>query len=112
MSAYPNRSAERKIQQHSLDGETKPETTSRVGTQTSAAASDQCANVVEPITMRVPEACRYIGISRSTLYILIANGEIETIKLGCSTLVLTESLKALIEKRRGLSETPSAQVRS
>ena len=50
--------------------------------------------------MRVPEACRYLGIGRSTLYVLIGEGEIEVIKLGSSTLVLTQSLKHLIERRR------------
>jgi excisionase family DNA binding protein len=61
--------------------------------------------------MRVPDACRYIGVSRSTLYVLIAEDEIEIVKLGCSTLVLTESLKALIAKRRTPSEDCSDQVR-
>lgn len=55
---------------------------------------------IEPIAMRVPEACRYIGTSRSTLYLLIARGEIEIIKLGATTLVLTDSLRAFIESRR------------
>jgi excisionase family DNA binding protein len=58
--------------------------------------------------MRVPDACRYIGISRSTLYLLIADGELEIIKLGCSTLVLTESLKALIP----ISSKPSSLPQS
>lgn len=55
---------------------------------------------IEPIAMRVPEACRYLGIGRSTLYVLIGEGEIEFIKLGSSTLVLTESLRSLVERRR------------
>ncbi len=55
---------------------------------------------VEPIAMRVPEACRYLGIGRSTLYVLISEGEIEFIKLGSATLVLTESLKELVERKR------------
>ncbi|MBY8332964.1 helix-turn-helix domain-containing protein [Qipengyuania sp. NZ-96] len=55
---------------------------------------------IEPIAMRVPEACRYLGIGRSTLYVLIGEGEIEYIKLGSSTLVLTESLRSLVERRR------------
>ncbi len=46
---------------------------------------------VEPIAMRVPDACRFIGMGRSMLYVLIARGEVEVVKLGCSTLVLTES---------------------
>lgn len=68
-------------------------------------ANDQRASQIrqtdiEPIAMRVPEACRYLGIGRSTLYVLIGEGEIEFIKLGSSTLVLTESLRSLVERRR------------
>ncbi len=55
---------------------------------------------IEPIALRVPEACRYLGIGRSTLYVLISKSEIEIIKLGSSTLVLIESLKGLVERRR------------
>lgn len=58
------------------------------------------APLIEPIVMRVPDACRYVGISRSTLYVLISQGEIEIVKLGCSTLIVTESLKELIAHRR------------
>jgi excisionase family DNA binding protein len=54
--------------------------------------------------MRVPDACRFTGISRSTLYLLIARGEVEVVKIGTSTLVLTESLRKLIEQLR-ISDT-------
>lgn len=54
---------------------------------------------IEPISMRNPDACRYTGISRSTLYLLIARKEVEIIKLGASTLVIAESLKRLIDTR-------------
>jgi excisionase family DNA binding protein len=56
---------------------------------------------IEPISMRVPDACRFTGISRSTLYLLIARGEIEIVKVGAATLVLTDSLRDLIERQRG-----------
>jgi hypothetical protein len=50
------------------------------------------------------DAFRFTGIRRSTLYLLIASGEIEIIKLGASTLVVTESLRRFInEKRRRAS---------
>lgn len=55
---------------------------------------------IEPISMRIPDACRFTGISRSTLYLLIASHEVEIIKLGASTLVLTESLRRFIDDRR------------
>ena len=57
---------------------------------------------IEPIAMRVTDACRYVGISRSTLYVLISRHEIEIIKLGSSTLVLTASLRGLVERKRHL----------
>lgn len=64
---------------------------------------------IEPIALRVPEACRYLGIGRSTLYVLIAKREIEIIKLGSSTLVLTRSLRDLIERRRNPLIRPKAR---
>lgn len=55
---------------------------------------------IDPVSMRIPDACRFTGISRSTLYLLIARGEVEVVKLGSSTLVVTESLRAIIQNRR------------
>lgn len=51
--------------------------------------------------MRIPDACRFTGISRSTLYLLITRGEVEIVKMGAATLVLTDSLRQLIERQRG-----------
>lgn len=68
-------------------------------------------SAIEPIAMRVPEACRYLGIGRSTLYVLINEGEIEIIKLGSSTLVLTESLRSLVERRRNPADAHTADDR-
>mgnify|MGYP000716453544 CR=1 FL=1 len=65
---------------------------------------------IEPIALRVPEACRYLGIGRSTLYVLIGEGEVEVIKLGSSTLVLTASLRSLVERRRKNSDEPTAEA--
>jgi excisionase family DNA binding protein len=100
MGARSNLSTGQIDHQYSDAADTKSATTRKVDDQADTDAPGQSAHAIEPITMRVPEACRYIGIGRSTLYALIADGQIEIIKLGCSTLVLTESLKALIAKRR------------
>lgn len=54
----------------------------------------------EPITVRIPDACRMIGIGRSKLYELIAEGQVGVIKLGAVTLIPVASLKALIERLR------------
>lgn len=58
------------------------------------------AEVMEPITVRIPEAIRMTGLSRSRLYELLRDREIEFIKVGASTLILVASLKAWVESCR------------
>ena len=41
----------------------------------------------QPLTVRIPEACRITGIGRSKLYELIKEGQIRTIKVGAITLI-------------------------
>lgn len=62
-----------------------------------AAAPGSQANVVviEPLTVRISTAVQITGISRSRLYELIQSGELETVKVGRSTLIPYKSLKAL-----------------
>lgn len=110
MGVFPNGSGGQAGQQHADASETRTGIPSQVRAQADNGATNQSAHAIEPITMRIPDACRYIGISRSTLYLLIAAGEIEIIKLGSSTLVLTESLKTLIATRRSRSANRSVQV--
>ena len=54
----------------------------------------------EPITVRIKEACRITGIGRSKLYELIAEGEIDIIKIGAMTLIPVDSLRGLINRAR------------
>jgi excisionase family DNA binding protein len=53
-----------------------------------------------PITVRIKDACRMTGIGRSKLYLLIAEGAIETIKVGSMTLISVESIESFICSRR------------
>jgi len=55
---------------------------------------------VEPLALRIPQAAQMLGIGKSTLYEIIAAGEIETIKIGRSTLVPTDSLRSFLARRR------------
>lgn len=55
---------------------------------------------LEPLTVRIPVAVQLTGIGRSKLYQLIAAGEIETAKVGASTLVSVASLRQLVASRR------------
>ena len=70
----------------------------------SAKPDPDCAASVdtpalEPICVRIATAVELTGIGRSTLYELIAAGEIETVKVGRSTFIRFASLKRLFEKR-------------
>lgn len=51
----------------------------------------------EPLAVRIPEACKMIGIGRSKLYELIDEGIIEVVKLGRVTLIPVTQLRALID---------------
>ncbi|MDH4744248.1 helix-turn-helix domain-containing protein [Sphingomonas sp. CBMAI 2297] len=53
---------------------------------------------LEPISVRISTAVRITGICRSTIYELIGDGTIETVKIGRSTFILYPSLKRLFER--------------
>lgn len=54
----------------------------------------------DPISVRVPIALKMTGLSRSKFYELVEDGEIEIAKVGRSTLVVVDSLRSFIERRR------------
>ena len=56
--------------------------------------------LAEPISVKIPEAVRLTGLSRSRIYELMKSGDIEFAKVGSSTLILVESLRSLILSRR------------
>lgn len=56
-------------------------------------------NEMQPITVRVREACRLTGIGRSKLYELIKAGEIRTIKVGTMTLLPVAGLRDFLERQ-------------
>lgn len=53
----------------------------------------------EVISVRIPDAVRMTGLSRSKIYQLIAAGDLEIAKVGRSTLVLVTSLRMFIASR-------------
>ena len=50
----------------------------------------------EPISVKIPEAVRLTGLSRSRLYELMRSGDIEFAKVGSSTLILVGSLRRFV----------------
>lgn len=53
----------------------------------------------EPISVKVPEAVRLTGLSRSRIYELMKSGDIAFAKVGSSTLIIVDSLRAFIRSR-------------
>lgn len=65
----------------------------------------------ETISVRIPQAVQLTGLSRSRIYELMKEGEIEFVKVGNSTLILTESLRHFIDSRRENSDgRPAGQA--
>jgi excisionase family DNA binding protein len=52
--------------------------------------------LLRPLTVRVRDACQLTGIGRSKLYLLIGEGQIETIKVGSITLIPMRSLERFL----------------
>lgn len=54
---------------------------------------------LEPISVKMPEAVRLTGLSRSRIYELMKSGDIRFAKVGSSTLILVESLRRFVISR-------------
>lgn len=52
-----------------------------------------------PLANRIPDACRRLGVGRSSLYELIKSGDLRTIKIGTRTLVPESELQRIITER-------------
>jgi excisionase family DNA binding protein len=53
---------------------------------------------IEPWAYRVNDAARVVGLGRSTLYELAAEGRLKMIKVAGRTLIPAESLRALLQE--------------
>lgn len=64
------------------------------------ASTSLKSNGPAPLTVRVVVAAEMLGIGRTKIYEMIAEGQIEVIKLGSATLIVVASLEAFIERQR------------
>lgn len=53
-----------------------------------------------PICLRIDQAMRRLDIGKTKLYELLASGELEAIRIGRRTLVLQESIDAMVQRLR------------
>lgn len=56
---------------------------------------------MDPISVTTAEACRMIGIGKTTLWRLIGSGELETARIGGRVLIPVSSIRSLIENATG-----------
>jgi excisionase family DNA binding protein len=66
---------------------------------------------LEPFAATIRESCRLTGLSRTTIYNLIAAGRLAPIKVGKRTLISVEELRKLVSPERVLTTT-SADARN
>jgi excisionase family DNA binding protein len=53
-----------------------------------------------PVCVRVDRAVRMLDIGKTKLYELIGNGELDAIRIGRRTLIMQDSIDALLERLR------------
>ncbi len=58
-------------------------------------------NALDPLLHRIPDACRRLSVSRTTLYELIKAGEIRSVKIGSRSLIPEIDLQRVLSSRLG-----------
>jgi excisionase family DNA binding protein len=53
---------------------------------------------MEPLALSINDTAKTLGIGRTSIYAMIADGRLEAFKLGRRTLIRAESIKRLIAK--------------
>jgi excisionase family DNA binding protein len=74
-------------------------TTNRERTMTATKlAARETVRPNQPLAYRVNEFCRVVGLGRTTVYTLIAEGKLATIKIGNRRLIPHEAAVALLSE--------------
>ena len=60
----------------------------------------------DKIAFRVDEAVRATGLSRSSIYLLLASGDLPALKAGGRRLILRSDLEAYFEKLKSAGRQP------
>lgn len=53
---------------------------------------------MDPVTVTVEGAKRALGLGHTTVYRLIGEGKLSTVKVGRRTLIKTDSIRALVDQ--------------
>ena len=52
---------------------------------------------MEPVTISITGAAKALGLGRTSIYVLIKKGQLETVKFGRRHLIKTASIRRLID---------------
>ena len=63
---------------------------------------------LEPEAVPVPEACRLLGVKRSKLYELLADGSLPSLKIGKKRLIRVAALRDLVSRLEWRAIGPTA----
>jgi excisionase family DNA binding protein len=71
-----------------------------------SSTPDSAADLVEEGTMRIKEAVKFTGLSRSFLYVMMDRGDLTWVSFGRARLIPRKALVALLASRvRGIPST-------
>ena len=54
---------------------------------------------MEPLAVSINDTAKALGLGRTSIYAMIADGRLEAFKLGRRTLIRAESIKRLVAKQ-------------
>jgi hypothetical protein len=57
------------------------------------------SETITPLVHSVPTACRMLGIGRTLFYSLVADGEIQLLKIKNKSLVTDENIRKIVTSR-------------
>lgn len=61
---------------------------------------------MERLLLRAEEAAKLLGLGRAKLYMMMASGELPTVRIGRSVRVPLDKLREWVDKRAGSSVVP------
>ena len=66
---------------------------------------DEHTTTTTALLLKVPEACHLLALGRSTIYKLMAQGELDAVHIGRSVRITAESAAAFVARQQ--AEPPS-----
>ena len=67
---------------------------------------DNAYTTVSPtLLLKIPDVCDLLALGRSTVYLLIADGELDAVHIGRSVRITAESTRAFVERRKSQDQS-------